>query len=322
MAHFAKYTQSQVGHLFNHYNRDKEKEVERSNKNIDREETHNNYNLMERDVSPQEYFNQRLGELYHMNRADINVMVDVIVTLPKDYKGDSREFFSHTVDFLNSRYGADNCIGAFVHMDEKNPHLHYSFIPVTPDRKHKDYEHKVNAKAVVSRTELKAFHPELQSYLRERMPDRTINIYQVEKDRVKDLSIKEFKNFKEQQRIDRLEQKLHEREVNIQSKEKDITERERASTDREKSIADREKSYERYMNTREDYCREHGLTEHQYERQVFFANRGEDKYPLPEVINPTRSDKERQEIRDFYKKEQERTVHTKDREEPTHERDR
>ena len=86
MAHVAKYTQSQVGHLFNHYNRDKEKDCNRSNESIDKNKTKDNYNLMEREQTPQEYFKQRLNEVYHMNRADINVMVDWIVTLPKDYE--------------------------------------------------------------------------------------------------------------------------------------------------------------------------------------------------------------------------------------------
>ena len=169
MAHVEKYTQSQVGHLFNHYNRDKEKDCNRSNESIDKNKTKDNYNLMEREQTPQEYFKQRLGEVYHMNRSDVNVMVDWIVTLPKDYDGDPKEFFQHTVDYLNDRYGADNCIGAFVHMDETTPHLHYSFIPVVPDERHKDYDYKVNAKKVISRKELQNFHPDLQKYLREKM---------------------------------------------------------------------------------------------------------------------------------------------------------
>ena len=70
MAHVAKYTQSQVGHLFNHYNRDKEKDCNRSNESIDKNKTKDNYNLMEREQTPQEYFKQRLNEVYHMNRAD------------------------------------------------------------------------------------------------------------------------------------------------------------------------------------------------------------------------------------------------------------
>lgn len=46
MAHVAKYTQAQTGHLFNHYNRDKEKDCNRSNQDIDKSKTHENYNLM------------------------------------------------------------------------------------------------------------------------------------------------------------------------------------------------------------------------------------------------------------------------------------
>lgn len=90
-------------------------------------------------------------------------MCDWVVTLPKDFNGSSREFFTHVTDFLNTRYGAENCIGAFVHKDEKQPHLHYSFIPVSKDKNpaHEQSE-KVCAKEVLTRKELTSFHDELQ----------------------------------------------------------------------------------------------------------------------------------------------------------------
>ena len=75
MAHVAKYTQVQTGHLFNHYNRDKEKDCNRSNQDIDKSKTHENYNLMQREEFPQEYFKSRLDQLYKIDRADVKVCV-------------------------------------------------------------------------------------------------------------------------------------------------------------------------------------------------------------------------------------------------------
>ena len=49
MAHVAKYTNTQCGHLLNHYNRVNEKDCNRSNEDIDKTRTKENYNLMERE---------------------------------------------------------------------------------------------------------------------------------------------------------------------------------------------------------------------------------------------------------------------------------
>ena len=44
---------------------------------------------------------------------------------------DVRAFFQHAVDFLKEELGEDRIISAVVHMDEKTPHMHVSFVPIT-----------------------------------------------------------------------------------------------------------------------------------------------------------------------------------------------
>ena len=44
-----------------------------------------------------------------------------------------RAFFQHAVDFLRNELGEDRLISAVVHMDEKTPHMHVSFVPITKD---------------------------------------------------------------------------------------------------------------------------------------------------------------------------------------------
>lgn len=296
MAHAAKYTQNQVGHLINHYNRSKEKDCERSNKNIDKDLTSKNYNLMEREQTPQDYYNDRLNDVWHIQRADINTMCSWVITLPEKWQGDERPFFNECVSFLNDRYGRDNCIGAWVHMDETTPHLHYAFLPVVPDKNPKhDKDIKLNAKKVISRTELQHFHKDLQEHLRERFPDRDkeqIKVYGIEQDRKKDRLLRDYQALREDQRLDRIEEQLKKREIDIQARERDIENR--LNVDR---------SYRDYFKEVDRYIDDHGLTFAQYERERFMADFKKSTPPEPERLNPERTPNERKEIERYYNEE-------------------
>jgi hypothetical protein len=64
--------------------------------------------------------------------------VDTLITAsPEFFKGKKREevkaFFERTTDFLAKKLGRDNIFSAVVHMDEKTPHLHLCFTPLTKD---------------------------------------------------------------------------------------------------------------------------------------------------------------------------------------------
>ena len=88
-----------------------------------------------------------------------------IVTVPKDLpENEHDQFFKTTFDFLSDRYGKENVISAYVHMDETTPHMHFAFIPVVPDQK-KQGRFKVSAKERIDRFELCSFHFELEQAL-------------------------------------------------------------------------------------------------------------------------------------------------------------
>ncbi len=46
-----------------------------------------------------------------------------------------QEFFQRAADFLIGRVGKENIVSAVVHMDEKTPHLHLVFVPLTEDNR-------------------------------------------------------------------------------------------------------------------------------------------------------------------------------------------
>lgn len=87
----------------------------------------------------------------HVNKAGVWV-----VTCPQELKDDPdavRRFFELVYDFTKERYGAENVLQGYVHMDETTPHIHLPVVPVKDGR--------VSAKAVFNRRELPAYQREL-----------------------------------------------------------------------------------------------------------------------------------------------------------------
>ena len=162
MAHMMKYTKAKCGHMFAHFDRSAENI---GNENLDRTRTHLNYNLAaHQQISQGEFVRKRCGEVRCQNRKDVNVMVSWIVTAPKDLPDQEQEqFFQSCYDFLCRRYGRENVVSAYVHMDEVQPHMHFAFVPVVEDKKKGGY--KVSAKEAVSRHDLQTFHQDLQEHV-------------------------------------------------------------------------------------------------------------------------------------------------------------
>lgn len=165
MAHKQKYTKGAVGHMFQHYDRTKTvPELECP------ENTCMNYNLADADQPKRqlEFLHQRLNEIKVLNRKDVNVMVDWVVTLPQSLKNnnidDEQRFFKETYKFLNDRYGKENVISAYVHKDEITPHMHYAFVPVVEDKKKGGY--KLSAKEAITRQDLRTFHKDLSDHMK------------------------------------------------------------------------------------------------------------------------------------------------------------
>lgn len=97
----------------------------------------------------------------HVNKAGVWV-----VTCPQELKDDPdavRHFFKLVYDFTRARYGAENVLQGYVHMDETTPHIHMPVVPVRDGR--------VSAKAVFSRWELPAYQRALDEACAEEPPD-------------------------------------------------------------------------------------------------------------------------------------------------------
>lgn len=180
MANRQKYTRAAIGHMCKHYERgldSKGELVKYHNQDIHTELSHLNYNLAEHDQPlPQlEFIQKRISALRCLNRKNVNVMISWVVTLPKEMNDKSdeekRKFFERTYEFLKKRYGVENVISAYVHLDETQPHMHFAFTPVMYDTKKGRY--KFDAKVVGSRKDLRTFHTDLDVYLERELGYRT-----------------------------------------------------------------------------------------------------------------------------------------------------
>ncbi len=177
MAHLMKANRNQVGGLTRHFERYKKENgeyIKFQNQEIDTEKTRLNYNLAE-DKNQLEFIKERTSEVRCLNRKDVNVMCDWVVTLPEKIKSaeDQEKFFKETYNFLENEYGKENVISSFVHLDETTPHMHFAFIPVVTDKKKGDL--KVSAKELITRKHLQEFHPKLENHM-EKVFGRDIGI--------------------------------------------------------------------------------------------------------------------------------------------------
>lgn len=170
MANVQKFAKGNVTGLSIHLDR---KTLNHSNKEIDTEKSHLNYDLCEKDGDTLSRMNERLSEVHCLNRKDVKVCADWVVTLPENLKGvpenEQREFFEKTYEFLSERYGGEkNVLSANVHNDETTPHMHFAFMPVVWDEKKQ--REKVSAKEVLNRKDLQTFHQDLDNFLKAEIP--------------------------------------------------------------------------------------------------------------------------------------------------------
>ena len=71
-----------------------------------------------------------------------------------------KNFFDITYNFMKRRYGADNVIAGYVHMDETTPQIHVCVVPDAISRK--TGRRTVSSASLLTRAELHNFHQDLQ----------------------------------------------------------------------------------------------------------------------------------------------------------------
>ncbi len=148
---FAKHKGGASKALGAHHERTKE--FYASNPDIDKNRTMQNYHI----VTPRWSYEQEIRHRIRMAgcrvRKDSVKFVDTLVTVSpefaKAHEAEMQEYFSRAFNFLKERVGEENIISAVVHMDEKTPHLHLCFVPLTKDNRLSAKEILGNKKAMI-----------------------------------------------------------------------------------------------------------------------------------------------------------------------------
>lgn len=168
MAHYEKFDRYSIEHQFKHDSRENTEKRDR----IDKKRTCLNYNLCE--VEDPTKRNKELIEMIKNQggriRKDSVYMCSLIITLPKDFpknKTLQEQFFKSAKRGLDEIHGKDNCLSAWVHLDEAQPHMHYRFCPRMFDKEKKRY--KLCAKEILNRNFLNSFHKDLSAYMEEEL---------------------------------------------------------------------------------------------------------------------------------------------------------
>ena len=116
-------------------------------------------------------FSHRVASVLRCDtRKDSVRFVDTLVTASPDFfKGKKRDevkaFFQTATDFLSKKIGRDNIITAVVHMDERTPHMHLCFTPITEDG-------RLSAKDIIgNRTQLTKWQDMFFAHMVKAFPD-------------------------------------------------------------------------------------------------------------------------------------------------------
>lgn len=123
-----------------HNQREKESET---NPDIDKANSHLNYDLIngQKQIDYTEKINKVIDDNVTAGkkiRKDAVRLSEFLITSDKEFfdkisPNEQKRYFKTAHEFLADRYGEKNLIYATVHYDEKTPHMHVGFVPVTED---------------------------------------------------------------------------------------------------------------------------------------------------------------------------------------------
>lgn len=133
---FAKYKGPDISNIEAHNERTKEKYA--SNPDIDISRSHLNFHLIKPERRYRTEAERQIKEVGCRTRSDSVRLVEAIVTATPEFfqgkkKFEIKEFFQEALTFIQQHQDSKTIVSATVHMDEKTPHMHLSFVPLTED---------------------------------------------------------------------------------------------------------------------------------------------------------------------------------------------
>ena len=135
---FAKYKGPEIGNIEAHNERTKEKYA--SNPDVDTSRSKYNFHLVKPSGKYRAKSERQIAAAGCRTRKDSIRMIETLFTAsPEFFKGkkrvEIRVFFEEALRFLEQHQSKETIISAVVHMDEKTPHMHLCFVPLTEDKR-------------------------------------------------------------------------------------------------------------------------------------------------------------------------------------------
>ena len=165
---FAKYKGPEIGHIEAHNERTKEKYA--SNPDVDTTRSHLNFHLVPPERKYRAEAEKQIAAAGCRTRSDSVRVVEALVTAsPEFFKGKKKSevkaYFTEALDFIQKYQSKDTIISAVVHMDEKTPHMHLCFVPLTEDK-------RLSAKEIVgNKKKLTWWQDEFWKHMVKKYPD-------------------------------------------------------------------------------------------------------------------------------------------------------
>lgn len=165
---FAKYKGPEIGQIEAHNERTKESYA--SNPDIDTNRSKLNFNLLSPPPKYRAEAERQIREAGCRTRKDSVRLVEALITAsPEFFQGKShqeiRAFFERAMEFMKTKQNPNTFVSAVVHIDEKTPHMHLCFVPITEDG-------RLSAKDIVgNKKKLTKWQDEYWSYMVKKYPD-------------------------------------------------------------------------------------------------------------------------------------------------------
>ena len=165
---FAKYKGPTVSRIEAHNERTKETYA--SNPDIKVELSKHNFHPVVPDGKYRDISNRIIREAGCRVRKDSVTAVEALITASPEFfekksRKEVKEFFDYAVEFMKAKQNPETYISAVVHVDEKTPHMHLCFVPITLDG-------RLSAKEIIgNKKRLTQWQDEFWSYMVKKYPD-------------------------------------------------------------------------------------------------------------------------------------------------------
>ena len=165
---FAKYKGPEISRIETHNERKKEKYA--SNPDVDITRSKYNFHIVEPGGRYRQEAERQIREANARTRKDSVRLVEMLVTATDTFfEGKSRkqirEYFQRAVEFIAQHQSSETILSAVVHMDEKTPHMHLCFVPLTEDG-------RLSAKDIIgNRKRLSLWQDDFWEYMAGKYPE-------------------------------------------------------------------------------------------------------------------------------------------------------